>query len=120
MINQVQRGDAIYLPAPSGGCKSGDLVVIGVYFGIAATDGAAGDIVAFYNKGVYTLAKKSADVFTMGAVLYWDSVNKWLTLNTNTNTTKVGVATVPVPYTAATMPGNGAVVADVLLNQSRG
>src|SRR5215472_10536186 len=45
---------------------SGQVVVIGSMFGIAATDAAAGATVALAMEGVYTLPKIPGDVYTVG------------------------------------------------------
>lgn len=74
MKNYLQSGDAITVPAPAD-VKSGDGVIVGALFGIAATDAASGDDVVLNTTGVYTLPKTSAQAWTVGAAIHWDAEN---------------------------------------------
>jgi predicted RecA/RadA family phage recombinase len=91
MRNYVQRGDALTIPAPAGGVSSGDAVLTGALFGVAAADAAEGDDVAVSVEGVFELPKKAADAVSVGAALYWDATPGELTI-TATDNTRVGYA----------------------------
>jgi predicted RecA/RadA family phage recombinase len=91
MRNYVQRGDALTIPAPTGGVSSGDAVLVGALFGVAAATADAGDDVAVSVEGVFELPKKAADAVTVGAVLYWDATPGELT-TTGTDNVRVGYA----------------------------
>lgn len=104
--NYVQPGKALTVTAPSGGVSSGDVVLLGKLLGIAAHDADGGDPVAIEVEGVFDVAKKSTDVVTVGAILYWDSANSEFTL-TSTSNTKAGLA--------ASAAGNGATKVNIKL-----
>ena len=73
MKNFVQPGDygvPVVVPAA---VTSGQLVVVGSLFGIAATDGVAGATVALAMEGVYTLPKIPGDAYTAGAIAKVDA-----------------------------------------------
>lgn len=71
---------------------SGDVVVVGSRIGIATADIANGAVGELAMEGVFELAKKSADTFTQGAVVYWDNTNDELT-TTSTDNTLAGYVT---------------------------
>ncbi|TAH67641.1 MAG: DUF2190 family protein [Rhodopseudomonas palustris] len=85
MKNYLQPGDAITVPAPAD-VTSGDLVVVGSLFGVAATDADNGADVVLNTSGVYTLPKTSAQAWTVGAKVYWDATNAVATSTASTNT----------------------------------
>lgn len=91
MQNYIQRGDALTIPAPAGGVSSGDAVLAGALFGVAAATADAGEDVAVSVEGVFELPKKPADAVTVGAVLYWDATPGELTITAADNT-RVGYA----------------------------
>ncbi len=72
----IQTGDVITLAAPSGGVTSGDGVIVGNLFGVAATTAAAGDPVALATRGVYELPKRTTATFTAGTVVSYDMPNR--------------------------------------------
>lgn len=76
MKNFVQTGLHLTLTAPTGGVSSGDGVVIGNIFGIAATDAAEGEAVVFTTEGVYELPKRTTATFTAGTVVSYDMPNR--------------------------------------------
>lgn len=86
MKNFVQEGDLItfaaapYAVASGGGFKSGAFVAIAV---VAAASGAP---VTGKIEGVFTHAKNSADVWTVGTKVYWDDTAKVFTSVVGTNT----------------------------------
>jgi predicted RecA/RadA family phage recombinase len=85
MKNFVSDGRVITVPAPSGGCDSGDGVKVGDLFGIAQVTAAEGAPVAIVTTGVFTLPKTSAQAWTVGAKIYWDDTNKVCTTTATSN-----------------------------------
>ena len=92
MKNFIQKGDTLTLTAPTGGVASGDGVLVGSLFGIAAGDAAENDNVEVQTTGVFDLPKATGAV-TQGAKIYWDNTNKNVT-TTATGNTLIGAATV--------------------------
>lgn len=76
MKNFVQSGDVVTATAPTGGVDSGDGVLIGGLFGVAATSADQGDDFEMKLVGVYDLPKANADAFTFGQSAYWDDDQK--------------------------------------------
>lgn len=90
MKNFVQPGNVVTFTGLSGGHLSGDLVIIGLMFGISAynvAEGAEGELAL---GGVYSLPKATG-ALTEGAAVYWDNTNKNVTTTASANT-KIGVA----------------------------
>lgn len=92
MKNQVSPGNTIDVTAPyavlsGGGCKVGSM------FGVAGYDAASGATVTLdLSNSVFTLAKTSAQAWTVGQTLYWDDTNKVVTSAAGTANLKIGVA----------------------------
>lgn len=76
MKNFIQTGDLIEVTAPSGGITSGQGMVHGNLFGVAATDAAEGEAVNIATRGVYELAKRTTATFTAGTVVSYDMPNR--------------------------------------------
>lgn len=100
MKNSIQCGSILTLLAAAA-VNAGDAVLVGKIFGVAVTNVAAGANGEFLTTGVFELPALAADVAAQGAVLYWDAVNKRLTVTAAGNT-RVGVATVAKANGAAT------------------
>jgi predicted RecA/RadA family phage recombinase len=63
MKNYVQRGENITVAAPAvTGCTSGDLVIVGALFGVAAETAAAGVPVDLVTVGCFALPKVSGAI----------------------------------------------------------
>lgn len=92
MKNFIQKGDTLILTAPAGGVSSGDGVLVGSLFGIAAGDAAENDNVEVRTTGVFELPK-AAGAITQGAKVYWNAANGNVT-TTVTGNTLIGTATV--------------------------
>lgn len=75
MKNFVQPGDNLTVAAPYA-VDSGEGVLIGQLFGIACGDAENGAEVDIATAGVFDIAKESADVFTVGAPVYFDTATK--------------------------------------------
>jgi predicted RecA/RadA family phage recombinase len=92
MKNFVQHGDVIPVIAPYA-VVSGQGVLLGVLFGVAAYDAAQGAPVEIKRKGVFDITALTADTGAQGTKMYWDATNRRLT-TTATNNTLVGATIV--------------------------
>jgi len=101
MKNFIQKGDTITLTAPTGGVSSGDGVLVGSLFGIAAGDAAENDNVEVQTRGVFDLPKATGAI-AQGAKVYWDNTNKNVTTAVTGNTL-IGAATVAAASGDATV-----------------
>ncbi len=90
MRNYVQAGVNLTLPAPAD-VVSGEGVVIGSIFGIAAGTVASGLDVDLVTEGVFSMAKVSALAIAIGDKVYFDSATK-LVNKTSSGNTLIGVA----------------------------
>jgi len=102
MKNFVQRGDALAVTAPSGGVVSGQPVLIGSLFGVAAYSAAAGAPAEIVTLGVFDLPKAASVTFAVGDKVYFDATANNLTSVTTSNT-YVGVATAAAASSDATV-----------------
>jgi len=110
MKNYVQPGSTISLSAPYA-VTSGDGLLVGSIFGIAAGDAALNDPVEATLTGVFDLTKVGSQAWTVGAKVYWDDTNK-RTTSVATSNTLIGVAT------EAVAGGAGDTIGRVRLNAS--
>jgi predicted RecA/RadA family phage recombinase len=104
MKNFIMAGVTVTATAPSGGVSSGDGVLIGSLFGVAAGSADAGNDVELTTMGVFDLPKASGAV-TFGAPLYWDADAKTVTTVASTtagDNTLIGVATADADVSAST------------------
>lgn len=76
MKTYIQNGHVITVPAPAGGIVSGDGLIVGSIFGIAAYSAAEGDPLELATTGVYKLPKTTAAVLAIGARVAWDNTAK--------------------------------------------
>ncbi len=106
MKNFVQKGDTVPVVAPYL-VSSGQGVLVGALFGIAAHNASQGAQVEIERKGVFDVEAVSADTATQGAKVYWDNTARKLT-TTATNNTLVGCVT--------EAKANGGTTARVLLD----
>ena len=82
MKNYVQPGESITLTAAAA-ATSGDGVLVGSLFGVAAGDAAIGETMVLTTKGVFTMPKVSTDVMAVGAIVYWDDAAGLVTTDDN-------------------------------------
>lgn len=85
MKNFVQKGDVLTVTAPAN-VNAGDGVLVGSFFGVAATTQLSGADVEIETYGVYDLTALSTDTATQGAKAYWDNTNKRITTTASGNT----------------------------------
>jgi predicted RecA/RadA family phage recombinase len=76
MKNYIQNGHIVRVTTPTGGISSGDAIIVGSIFGIAAYASADGDPVELGTTGVYQLPKAIAAMLTVGARVSWDNTAK--------------------------------------------
>ncbi|MCB0476342.1 MAG: DUF2190 family protein, partial [Flavobacteriaceae bacterium] len=110
MKNYVQPGNTLTLTAPYA-VTSGDGLLVGSIFGVAAGDAALGDLVEAALVGVFDITKVGSQAWTVGAKVYWDDTNKVCTTTASGNTL-IGVAVVAVGS------GAGETIGRVRLNGS--
>ena len=108
MKTYVQPGNTITLTAPYA-VASGDGLLVGSIFGVAAGTAALGEAVETVVEGVYDLKKVASQAWAAGDKIYWDNTAK-NTTKTLTSNTLIGVAT------EAVAGGAGDVVGRVRLN----
>lgn len=92
MQNFIQNGHVITVTTPAGGTTSGEGLIVGNIFGIAAYSAAEGDPLELATTGVYQLPKASATVLTVGARVAWDNTAKNINVS-GAGRFPVGVAT---------------------------
>jgi predicted RecA/RadA family phage recombinase len=102
MKNFVQRGDMITVTAPTGGVSSGQGVLVGNLFGVAATTAAEGESVEIATIGVYELPKLVSAVIAAGARVAWDDTAKQVVLPA-TGMVPIGTATLAAGNGVATV-----------------
>ncbi|MBB4212689.1 putative RecA/RadA family phage recombinase [Rhodothalassium salexigens DSM 2132] len=108
MKNYIQPGATLTLTAPYA-VTSGDGLLVGAIFGVAAGDAASGATVEAALTGVFDLTKIGSQAWTAGAKVYWDDTNKRCT-TVATDNTLIGVAV------EAVAGGAGATIGRVRLN----
>jgi predicted RecA/RadA family phage recombinase len=90
------RPDARSIPMVvpyAGGVLSGQGVLVGAFFGVAASDAPQNTTVECETRGEFELAKDPTQPMTAGARVFWDNTNRRLS-NTATGNFQVGIVTV--------------------------
>jgi predicted RecA/RadA family phage recombinase len=98
----IQNGDVITIPAPMAGITSGDGVLVGNLFGVAANTAAEGEPAEVATTGVFTLRKATSAVLALGAQVAWDNAAKLVT-TPGTGLYAIGVAVDDAGNGAATV-----------------
>ncbi|MFC3690973.1 DUF2190 family protein [Chenggangzhangella methanolivorans] len=101
MRNHVQKGENITIPSPAV-VASGDLVVVGALYGVAAGDAETGADLDLVTVGVFDLPKVSALAINAGDKVYYDSTAK-LVSKTASGNTYIGVAVTAAVNPSATV-----------------
>lgn len=94
MKNYVSSGATLTITATAA-ISSGDGVLAGSIFGVAAGDIANGADGIINLSGVYDLPKVGSQAWTVGAKVYWDAANARCT-TAATGNTLIGVAVLAV------------------------
>lgn len=92
MKNFIQPGNMITVTAPYA-VSSGQGVLVGSLFGVAAFDALQGAPVELAREGVFDIAAVTADTPAQGGKVYWDNTARKLTTTAASNTL-VGATTV--------------------------
>ena len=100
MKNFVQPGENITLAAPND-VAAGAGALIGAIFGVAQETVLSGEDVVFVRRGVFDLAKVSAQAWTVGVKIYWDDTAKNCT-TTATSNVLIGAAAAAAANPSAT------------------
>ena len=110
MQNYIQPGKTLTVTAPAGGCTSGKAYKVGGIIGVAATTVAAGEQAELQVEGVFELEKVSAQAWTEGAPIYFNTANGLVTSVSAAGLFLVGVATAVAanPSAVGTVRLNGA------------
>ena len=103
MKNFIAVANVLTVIAPAA-VTSGQGVLVGAMFGVAARDAANGAEVELNLVGVFDLPKAASQAWTVGQRIYWDNTAKNTTNVVGTNTL-IGVATIPVGGTAGETTG---------------
>lgn len=85
MKNYIAPGENITVPAPYD-VDAGGGALVGGLFGVAQFDAAETEGVVLVRRGIFDLAKTSAQAWTLGAKIYWDNTNKVATTTSSGNT----------------------------------
>lgn len=85
MKNFVHPGDTVTVAAPYD-VASGAGCLVGTLYGVAAFTALSGADVEIVTRGVFDLAKTSAQAWAVGAAIYWDDTNKVCTTTSSGNT----------------------------------
>ncbi len=101
MKNYIQPGNVVTLPAPVGGALSGQALLIGSLFGVAAYSALQGADVEVALEGVYELPKATG-ALAAGQKVYWDATNRVVT-GTATNNVAIGAVVAAVASAALTV-----------------
>ena len=91
MKNFIQAGDVITVAAPAN-VLSGAGVKVGMIFGVACGDAVSGADVEIAVSGVFSLAKTSAQAWSVGDPIYWNNTSKVCTTATTAGNIFIGVA----------------------------
>ncbi|BCP53788.1 hypothetical protein K32_24050 [Kaistia sp. 32K] len=103
MNNYIQSGDVLTVPAPYA-VNSGDFVIVGRLYGVAAYAAAQGLPVEIQTRGVYQLFKAASQAWAVGDKIYWDSTNKVAT-NVGSGNVAIGEAVLAVDNGALSIVG---------------
>lgn len=85
MRNFIQSGEVITVSAPYA-VASGQGVLVGALFGIAACDAANGAQVEIKREGVFDISALATDTGAVGVKAYWDNTNRRITATAGSNT----------------------------------
>jgi predicted RecA/RadA family phage recombinase len=97
----IQPGDSLTVAAPYA-VTSGQGVLLGALFGIAAYDAASGATVEIQTMGVFDITKQPALAITAGARVFWDDTNRRIT-TTATGNYQVGLCAIAALAADATV-----------------
>jgi predicted RecA/RadA family phage recombinase len=85
-----EEQEVVTIPAPAGGVRRGEFVIIGKLGGVAVHTADEGEEVEIELEGSFDFPKASG-AFSLGAPVYWDAAAKKATATAQGNT-RIGVA----------------------------
>ncbi|WP_412506152.1 DUF2190 family protein [Roseovarius sp. SYSU LYC5161] len=88
--NYIRAGQTITATSGSS-ISSGDIIVLGSLVGITMTDAESGEEHEVAIEGVWEVPKVSAQAWTQGAAIYWDS-SAYKATTASSGNTKMGYA----------------------------
>ncbi len=91
MIRPEARSVPMAVPY-AGGILSGQGMLVGAFFGVAASDAAQNATVECETRGEFDLAKDPTQAMAAGARVFWDNTNRRLTTTATANF-QVGIVT---------------------------
>ena len=101
MRNFIQPGNSLAIAVPyATGVSSGQGVLVGALFGVAAVDGVQNAMIEAQTQGVFDLTKEPALAIAAGVRVFWDNTNRRIT-TTATGNFQVGIATLAALATDA-------------------
>lgn len=103
MNNYIQSGGVLTVPAPAA-VNSGDFVIVGRLYGVAAFAAAQGASVEIQTHGVFQLAKAASQAWAVGDKIYWDATNKVAT-NVGAGNVAIGEAILAVDNGVSSIVG---------------
>lgn len=101
MQNYIQPGDRLTIAAPAD-VLAGAGVTSGVLFGVANNDAVSGAQVTISTVGVFSLAKTSAQAWTLGQAIYYIPTTGLCTTATTTGNLFIGCAAAAAANPSAT------------------
>ena len=101
MLRPEARSIPMVVPY-AGGILSGQGMLVGAFFGVAAMDAAQNATVECETRGEFDLPKEPALAISQGARVFWDNTNRRLT-TTATSNFQVGICTVAALAADATV-----------------
>lgn len=101
MKNYIQPGDVVTLTAPAE-ITAGTPIANGMLVGVAITDAANEAEVECATRGVFELAKTSAQAWTVGAAIYLIPSTRLVTTATTTGNIFIGTAAAAAANPSAT------------------
>jgi predicted RecA/RadA family phage recombinase len=87
----------------AGGILSGQGMLVGAFFGVAAMDAEQNATVECETRGEFELAKDPTQAMTVGARVFWDNTNRRLT-TTATSNFQVGIVTAAALFRPTPLP----------------
>ncbi len=91
--NYLHEGWTIAVPAPTGGVRSGDPILVGGFFGVANYDAEQTLPVEITLGGVWQLPKAATVTFAVGAAVYFDATAGNVTSVSTRGNKLIGAAT---------------------------
>ena len=99
MKNFIQPGDTLTITTPAGGAVSGDGVLVGALFGVAAFSAPENAPLEIVTEGVFELPKATGVAFSAGDKAFFDPAKKTIAAQAS-GLAWIGVVTQGAPGSA--------------------